>query len=542
MKKFKFYQLVVLLLIIFFAICGIYGVVGNFAFYSFSVTSIVNAVLTLVVCGIFCMIFSFILKASFNQDKKTKKSVSKNNPVYYEKLKNYAKFYEEKYSDQEIKEYEKEYKKSSIKNKLKFKIDAEKLKRICGALALFIACGIGYIPLFLLGANSSSKIKSSSNIPVEATVKFVQTDINEGVPRYVYEVDGEYYISQSGASYGAIQFKDGSKTTIYVNRSNPEIIYCPSDCVMTYFGATLFLVFGIFIALACLGVVDKVSSIAAMFMGFLFMLFGVSFITASALASGLPFYILACSGTSVAACLCFAAVGLLLFGFGIKELFVNISAAIHVRKDYKNTYKEVFGRKSIDNQNSNNKVKNIEVSQNDTLVDGKPTEKKTKKKEKCKKRISFSKESLGMLFAGLLFAGVGIVVLITTSIIPLAKTRNMQEVTATVTRVETYYNKKGNLLAVYDYTYEYNGETYEKHISYGQSPELAPNQGDTIKVYIDKTNPDIVFDDLRTPWILLPVSLIFAIVGIGLTGFGIHCSVFDVIEDKDKKENEKIAK
>ena len=383
------------------------------------------------------------------------------------------------------------------------------VKKFFGGLGILIACGIGYIPLFLLGGNMFSKINSSSYEKAEATIVRISTD-GDMTSRlgYAYEIDGETYYSSSDASWGGISFKEGKKVIVYYNVNNPEITLNLSNAVMFMVGGGFFLLGGLIFFFIGFGI----KGIEQTLVGFTFMFFAGGLMLGMKLASGFSFFELIASGASAYTCLLFSLIGLFIFISGIVVLISSIKTKVK------------FARYSI----------KAEIKKEQQLIskEQKSNEKANEVKVKPKYKYKFEKSLIPIILCGLVFLVSGIGLMIGLGFVPIAKAANNIKVTATVTEVHTYYDD-GSLHAQFDYEYYYDGVRYEGKSSYSQSADIAPSVGDTIKITISKNNPAKVLDDSHFMiYIAIIVGLIVAAPGGGIIIYTILQMRYEV---KDKK-------
>lgn len=439
-------------------------------------------------------------------------------------------------------------------------------------LGILIACGIGYIPLFILGGRNIQKMNSPAYIKTEATIMSVvdtTTDITNPTssPRYVYyDQDGNEIISQSNAQWGGVTFKVGQKVTVYYSASNPEIMLNVSDSVMMIFGGLFFLLGGLFAFFACMGL----ERLGIPLFGLMFMVLPGGMLTGMILASGMNFFLLYASGALPFAMVLFLAFGVFVVTVGLIEVFKFIKFNIKERKankefrdylkerdrkdkklaeDCKNEIKATKTQKlgkdyrkitaKLDEYLEENKKAVADLKEDSKTVENKE---KQKKKKKYKIKITWHAVSslLGVILAGTVFFAVGLFVMIYVGIMPLAKTASYTKAEATVIELHTYYNKEGSLLAYFDYEYYVDGVRYEKESSYGQSAEIAPAVGETITIYYNPNNPNELTDSSWTDWIMVVVGLIFAGVGLALivVPLVLACRE-DVTEATENKELQK---
>ncbi len=484
----------------------------HFAFFEFSFASIINAFVTCLITFVLCLIFYGVTHGDHSKKKKNKE------PVDYD---------------------------------IKTPITA---KKFFGGLGLLLACGIGYVPLFILGGMNINKINSPAYIKTEAIIMKVVDTTSEisnptSSPKYVYyDKDGNEIISQDSASWGGITFKVGQRVTVYYNAENPEIMLNLSSGVMMIMGG-LFFLFG-----GCIGffaILERENIIPLLF-GLTFMVFSGGLLTGMKLASGMNIFLLFASGASAYAMLIFFLLGLFIFGVGVNNLVHSVSGYFKNKHSDKklDNYLKRASREQIERDIKNlseinhrieeetkfeiekfNNSKGIDVKEDKTIFGEKKIEKNPNiiKSEygttyigvpRKKYKINFTKKdfksSIGVLLAGTVFFVVGLFAMILFGIVPIAKTSSFVKTDATVTKVNTYYNKEGDFLATFEYEYYVDGQKFEKESSYGQSVEIAPSVGDKITIYYNPKNPDEISDDSWMGWIATVMGLIFAGVGAGL--------------------------
>ncbi len=448
-------------------ILALTSIILHFVLFEFSFVSIINAFIICVITTILCVIFGGATSGKHQRKK--------------EKSNGY------------------EYVKEPIT-----------AKKFFMGLGVLLACGIGYIPLFIFGSININKINSPSYVKTEAVIANV-TDTSTDVmnptssPKYVYkDLDGNKHVSQSNATWGGITFKLGEKVTIYYSVDNPEITLNLSDSVMMIVGACFFLFGGLLAFLSC---IERTQFIPALF-GLIFMLFSGGLLTAAKLASGMSFFTLFASGAMAYAMFLFFAMGLFFFLFGVVNIVKFIRYNIHER-EFNSEIQQLLKEEK--------KSKKLEKSkQSLVLADSKEVSNYKKKKYKYKFTWQDFKSLFGIIFGGTVFFVVGLCVMIFVGIVPLAKAASYTKTEATVTEIHTYHDKEGNLLAYFDYEYFVDGKKYEKESSYGQSAEIAPSVGDKVTIYYNPNNPDELTDSSWTDWITTVVGFIFACVGAGL--------------------------
>lgn len=432
-------------------------------------------------------------------------------------------------------------------------------KQFFSGLGVLLACGIGYIPLFILGGNNLQKINSPAYVKTEAIIMSVvdtsSTFTNPtSSPKYVYyDQDGNEIISKSSAQWGGITFKLGEKVTVYYNKANPEIMLNLSDGVMMIFGGMFFLFGGM---LAFCGCTNRHHFVPFLF-GLLFIIFSTGILTAMKLASGMNIFLLLASGALPYAMFLFLALGMFFVVYGVVDAIKYIRYIINNRKSSKaineslkkekdknrkdETIKEKTQKLGKNYNKITAKIKNNEENENiddeklneDGLIFDEPKVSKTKKKYK----LYFTKEEFknffAMFFAGAVFFVTGLFVMIYVGIMPLAKTASFVKAEATVIELHTYY-KDGGLNAYFDYEYFVDGKRYEKESSYGQSVEIAPAVGEKITIYYNPKNPDELTDSSWTDWISVAVGFIFAGVGAALIIVPLVKCRTEVLELKDE--------
>lgn len=447
-----------------FALLGIICIVLNIVLFNFSAATIVNIVFIAIVATIFSTIFFFIGR-SFEKGGKSKNEYQTDEPF-------------ENFRCLDTK---------------------EKVKKFFISLGILIMCGIGYIPLFLIASNNTKKMHSSQFFKTTAYVGYVNSDGENSWLTYVYQdLDGTVWYSESGASWGGATFKEGKKVTLYYNVHSPEVVIMPSDTFMAYFGASFFLIMGLFAFFAQMELAS--GTVAGTFFSLVFLLFSTLMTTGIELASGLSFFELMGSGASVYALTCFGIVGLLLFIFCFTQTIKQIKYVI--KKSRIPRIKE-----------SKTKVKPVTAEKNEIIAG--PQEAKPKK---IKKRYhhKFFAQTIGIMLAGLVFFSVGLFMIIGMGIVPAIKYSKFVQTEATIVSLNTYTGKEGNLLASFNYEYFVNGVRYEKESSYGQSVEIAPLVGDKVKIKYNPNNPDEIKDGGWIDTMTAFVGIIPLGVGIGL--------------------------
>lgn len=393
-----------------------------------------------------------------------------------------------------------------IKSKFNLLTPKQKFKKILISIILFAAAGIGFIPLFIIGANYSHKINTSF-VKTTATIEYVISEDNSYRLAYKYtDQNGNVCFSLDSASWGGVNFNAGNKVTIYYSKNNPEITIALSNVIMIFFGAGFFLIMGILIFFAQmeLGIIN--SGIMGAVLGILFLGFPVCILTGIALAGGLSFIELLASGATAYAMLCFSVFGFLLLLFGTYQGIKDILATIKYHKSWQ--YKQ-------EKAEINKVVQENIAKEKEELITKKTTKRKFKKKGSIKTIFSF--DFFIINFVGLLFFAMGLWVFISFGLIPLSKDLSYNKVQATVINVTTYVNKKdGGLMATFTYEYYIDDTRYQKDSSYAQSADLAPSVGDTITIKVNPKDPTDCLDNGFTNYILIVVGLLFSGVGLSL--------------------------
>ncbi len=478
-KEVNYGKIFCYLLIATFISLALFCITLHFVYFGFSVDGIISAVIIIIICIILTAIFSLSARGTIKVKRK-------NN------LSRFRKRMESEIEDE-------------IANKSNSK--KEKIKNLLLGLTIFIVCGIGYIPLFILGSNSLKKINSDNYTKTTATIKFVIDD-GEGMSRLAYTYtaeDGNIYRSNTNVSFGGVAFKEGKTVTIYYDNSSPDVIISTSNIILTFMGGAFFFLGGLFAFLG-MSVIGR-SSIFAIAFGIIFLMFSVCMIAGIELASGLSFLELIGSGLSVYAMLCFLIIGLLLTGIGISETIKNINFAIYKHKNPDEVQK-------FEARIEKKAQLKLKENENELII-----EQKVKEKGKNRKKYhhKFSKDLIGLSIAAAVFLGVGLWLFVGLGILPTSKYYSYSKVEATVTKIETYKSKKdGNVLATYFYEYSVDGKKYEKESSYGQSAELVPIVGSKINIRINPKNPEDVLDGSFIGWTMIGIGLLCTSVGTGI--------------------------
>ncbi len=470
----------------------------HFVYFKFSVDGIINVVITIIICTIFCIIFGFGAKGTLTQIKKKRKT-------------------HEFHKQLEDEEYTLPVSKK------------EKIKNIFIGLGIFLGCGIGYVPLFLLGSNSIQKMNSDDYVKTTAVIRYIENS-HDDMYRLAYTYtakDGKIYTSSTNASFGGASFKTGKSVTVYYNVSSPDVIISPSDTVMMFMGASFFFLGGLFAAIAMPGYA-KGAFVGFMF-STIFLMFSISFIVGIELASGLSFLELLGSGIVVYAMLMFGFVGLVLMLISFSQTIKNI----RFKKFKKNNpeYVQRVNESKKQKLDKNLKDSNKALKEPDSEIIIKPKKEFKEKYPRKKYKHTFHAGLIPMILASTVFFATGMCVMILIGIIPTAKYYSYEKTSAVVTKIDTYHSKKdGNLLATYFYEYEVDGKKYEKESSYGQSAELVPTIGSTIEIRVNPDNPEEVLDGGFINWIAIAMGAIFAGVG-----FGLYIATFIMSRDGVKK-------
>lgn len=458
----------------------------HFVYFKFSVDAIIYFVISIIICTIFCIIFGFAAGEPLTSLKRKKK---KNTHAFHKQLE----------EEEVVKPIPKK----------------ERIKNIFIGLGIFLACGIGYIPLFLLGANSVKKMNSDGYVKTTAVIKYVE-DSHGDMKRLAYTYtaeDGKIYTSRTSASFGGASFKAGKTVTIYYNVSSPEAIISPSSTVMTFMGACFFFLGGLFAAIAMPG--HAKSAFVGLMFSTIFLMFSISLIVGIQLASGLSFLELIASGVSVYAMLMFGLVGIVLMIITISQIIRNIKFNKFKRNNTE-IVQRINERKKLKLENSiKESDKALEAPDSEIVSNPKVEEKK--KKPRKKYRHSFHAGLIPLILAGTVFFIAGTCVMILVGIIPTAKYYSYNKTEATITKIDTYHSKRdGSLLATYFYEYEVDGKKYERESSYGQSAELVPTIGSKINIRVNPKNAEDVLDGGFINWIAIILGFIFAGAGVGL--------------------------
>lgn len=485
-------QIFIYSLCVLFILMGTTSIILHCAIFTNIAETIVNSVIITIICAVFSTIFFFVGK-KMGPDRKVKGNVIEADDLILTKK--------------------------------------EKIKKIFLSFGILVACGIGYIPLFIIGANNVKKINSENFVKTTATIEYVISEDSSN-SRLVYKYfsqDGLRFFSENGASWGAASFKEGKEITIYYSKNNPEIIIVPSNTVMAFFGASFFLIMGLLVFITSLDVGLNKSGIAGSFIGLVFMGFAACFITGIKLASGLSIIELFASGAAVYAMNCFGIVGLIIFIFGLVQGIYDIKETIC----YKKTHKHIKDKETI---------KQLLAEREETLKIEKLERKKEKKKKKnIKYGFCFSTESFFLTFGGLVFLGVGLWMIIGMSLMPLFKSLKYESIEAKVIAVETYESRESDgLMATFTYEYFVDGKRYEKESSYGQSADIAPSVGDIIKIKYNPDNPTDILDAEFTNWIMFAMGIISSGAGILLLCFAfIGCRYVKKNPNENKTQKQK---
>lgn len=518
-------------IIIFLYSFALLEIVLHLIFNKFSFLSVVNIFFVLVITTI----LAFILGFSFSSV-----GVKKNNK-YSSRRKNTGltkSSYKIQYED-------KLYEKLNRKNKPK--IDSSKVKKFFGALGIFLACGIGYIPLIIFGSKNVQKITSGNYIKAEATIQRVYVDELENTSMLVYayeDLNGDICYSGSGSSWGGITFKEGSKVTVFYNKNNPEILVNLSDTVMFFMGALFFFLGGILCALGILGL-DK---LVPFIFGFIFIMFASSMLTAASLAGGFRFIELFASGPLAYALFLFELLGIFILTIGIISIFTDgnhgptMFEVLKIKRELrKEGYFKAIKEKYKEDKaliNSNKEYKK------DKVVFAKPSrdeiikEQEKPKKPKKKYKYEFNVGCIPLILAAFVFGGCGIFMFY-QGISSVIEYSSYIQVEAKIIRVNTFTGKEGDLLATFDYEYYVDGKRYESESSYSQSASIAPNVGDTVKIKYNKNDPAKIKDGDFIDYISLFVSFIPMGVGVFLFVWAVISMRYEVTETDDKKDETK---
>lgn len=474
-----------------YCICGLFVVMALTAIvlhcivFPFSVSTVINCIIICIICAIFGCITFFVAKNAGDAPKsKTKQAKQSGGNV--------------------------------IASDLKLLTPKQKFKKFLVAFVILAACGIGYIPLFIIGSINVKKITSGNFIKAEAEIISVDTTENSDVLIYnFYDQQGNKIFSRDSASWGGVTFLKGNNTTLFYSKDNPEITLNPANIVILFFGASFFLIMGIFAFLAYMEFGITKSGVVGTILGLVFLGFSTCIITGVHLASGMNFVELFASGATVYGLLCFGIIGLVIVVFASVQGVKDICATLHYLKSPsykldKQTAKELVKEKILEERQA--KIASINSKSEVTI-----------NKDKRKNKFVFNKSAIPVLFGSLVFLGVGLFMLIGLGFIPLAKNLSYNKIQATVISVETFNSKRdGSLLAVYNYEYVVDGLTYQKESSYSQSAELAPMVGDTITIKVNPKDPNDVLDAGFTDYILIVMGTICSGAGIGLIVLAIY--------------------
>lgn len=162
-------------------------------------------------------------------------------------------------------------------------------KKFFLSLLIFVALGIGYVPLTILGANEINHIAGKNFVKTEAVVTKINSN-NEFVSlNYTYysKETNKTYIYKPSSSFSGVSFKEGKKITIYYNKFNPEIVKTASTAILFFVGASFFFIIGI---LACfLNMGYNSTGFNSIMLGLIFSVFGAGFSYSIALSGGFSF-------------------------------------------------------------------------------------------------------------------------------------------------------------------------------------------------------------------------------------------------------------
>lgn len=463
LKKQKIIGWVTIAVFIAMALCAI---IGNIVNFGFNIASIFNLFPILLICAIVCLIAYFsIVKNTFAAAAK-----AQNEQVFKFNLKNF----------------------------------------LLGLLILLVCVGASS-PLFIFASKEINKTHSSNYVKTEAIVTYIDYGDSMGLKYLYFDEDGNEVISNNGASFGGINFKQGKTVTIYYNKHNPEIIVDLGTTTLELCGALFFVLGGI---IAFLGIIGLPKFIPIIFC-LTFMLFSGGLIAGTMLSSGLNLWEVYTGGGLGFACSLFFLIGFALLIPSVIDFVKIVINSVKTKKEKKQNLETIkalegdFSSKyNYFSENNDNKTEKEKV---------KKTTKTTRKQPRKKYKHRFCAQALILIIVGLVFDSAG-GLMFYQGVKSAVEASHYEKCEAVVTDIRTW-EKDGDLLGSAIYTYFVDGVEYTQEAEYSQSAELLPEIGTKTTIRYNKNDPTIIKVGGWIDSIIIVVSLIPIGVSIGLFVF-----------------------
>lgn len=204
------------------------------------------------------------------------------------------------------------------------------LKRKLTAIGIFLAFGIGYIPLIIFGSNQVVQMNSANYAKTNAVFeKVLDTGSKDSYTyrlayRY-YDANGVPHIYEGLSFSGGVAFREGAVIQVYYDKDNPEIAVNVSTCILMFSAAVFFILLGVLVACHYLKILEN---FACFLVGAIFFLFGGGLTASVFFAAGKDWTILF-GGPAVYGFVVMTAIGVLFFVYGLLLLSAKSKAKGH---------------------------------------------------------------------------------------------------------------------------------------------------------------------------------------------------------------------